>query len=823
MPQGQDGCTVRTLGQRVGLTLVLMCAYFTFSNPQALGADAIASISAEPASLRLSGPLASSLILVHGRTADGRLVDLSRAAKLHSIDPRVAVVDGSGSVRSVGDGATTVTVSVASDTLNIPVTVDGAHAPRTFNFENDVVPVLSKLGCNTSGCHGKAEGQNGFKLSVFGSDPPADIAALTLESRGRRVFPAAPERSLLLLKMTGSLPHGGGVRAAVDSREYETLRAWIAAGMPPGSESDPHVVSVEVAPRERQLAVRGQQQLRVVARYSDGREVDVTRHARFQSNNEALARVDENGLVSAGETPGEVAVMAAYMGSMDVFRALVPRTEALARTDWPENNVVDTLVYHKLRALNIAPSEPASDADFLRRVYIDVIGTLPTPDEARRFLSDTRPDRRARLVDELLKRPEYADYWALKWCDLLRVDRAVLGHKRAYGFYRWVRESLAANVPYDQFARAVLTAEGPLDESGPAGFYKVASKPGDAASSLSQVFLGVRIACAECHHHPYDQWSQTDYYGMQAFFTPVSVRPTADGDATFASGDPETKHPRTGKVVPAHPLATETPKQSPSGDRRIVLAEWMTSPENPWFARNLANRLWAHFFGRGLVDPVDDVRATNPPSNPELLDALARHLIDHKYDVPSLIRLITSSRVYQLSSTPNPTNSRDEQNASRALFKRIDAEVLYDMVCQTTGVDEKFQGVPAGSRAVQLWDSKVPHEFLRMFGRPVRVSACECERAVEPSVGQVLHLLNAPELHAKVSHEAGAVSRLERQLRDDRALVDELYLTFFSRFPLDEERENALQYLGSHASERRRAAEDLAWALMNTVEFLFNH
>jgi hypothetical protein len=528
--------------------------------------------------------------------------------------------------------------------------------------------------------------------------------------------------------------------------------------------------------------------------------------------------------VSAGEVPGDVAVMAGYMNAVDVFRALVPRSEPIE--PYPaiaENNFIDALVFRKLRQLNILPSEPADDADFLRRVFLDVIGTLPTADEARRFLGDNRPDRRARLVDELLQRPEFADYWSLKWADLLRVDRQALGHKHAYAYYRWIHDSFAANKPLDQFVRELLTAEGPLQESGPASFYKVVAKPGDTASTLSQVFLGVRLACAECHHHPFDRWSQTDYCGMQAFFAPVSVRGAAGAEMLQAGGDSVAKHPRTGETIPAHALDAEAPKSAPPGDARRALAEWMTAADNPWFARNLANRAWAHFLGRGLVEPVDDLRATNPPSNPELLDALARHLVESKFDFRQLVRTITASRVYQLSSRPNPTNERDEQNSSRALFKRVDAEVLLDMVSQTTGVAEKFQGSPSGTRAIQLWDSKVPHYFLKLFGRPVRVSACECERNHEPSIAQVLHVLNAPEVQAKLSHEGGTVARLVREKTDDPALVEELYLTFYSRFPGEKEKAAALEYLRRDPQKRRQAAEDLAWSMLNTLEFVFNH
>jgi hypothetical protein len=802
----------------LGLLAVSACL------PAPLHADeAVTAIAVSPAVVRLTGPDAEYSLLVDGTTVAGRRIDLTRAACFRSLSPGVAAVSSAGVVRGVGDGTAEVVVEVAGRQSRIRVQVEGSHRPRRYHFENDIIPLFSRFGCNASGCHGKAEGQNGFKLSVFGSDPAADYSALVKESRGRRVLPTAPEQSLLLTKPSGAVAHGGGVRLARGSREYETLRGWIAAGVPVGDPSAPGVVAVRVEPAERVLAMKGEQQLRVVARYADGREMDVTARARFQSNNEGLAAVSAGGLVTAGQVPGEAAVMASYMGAVDIFRALVPRPQAVAAyPTLPENNFIDTLVFRKLKKLNIVPSGPADDATFLRRVYLDVIGTLPTPAEARRFLADRRPDRRARLVEELLERPEFADYWALKWADLLRVDRQALGHKQAYAYYRWIRDSFARNKPLDQFAREILTAEGPLAENGPASFYKVVGKPGEEASTLSQVFLGVRIACAECHHHPFDRWSQDDYYGMQAFFAPVALRPSGRGEAVMAVGDVPTRHPRTGANVAAHALGTAPPALTP-GDRRPALAAWLTSPENPWFARNLANRAWAHFLGRGLVEPVDDVRATNPPSNPELLDALAAELVKAKFDFRRLVRTITASRVYQLSTRPNETNATDEQNYSRALFRRLDAEVLLDMVSQTTGVPERFSGVPAGTRAIQLWDSKVPHYFLKLFGRPVRASACECERGHEPSVAQVLHLLNAPALQAKLSHERGTVARLVRQQTDDGALVEELYLTFFSRLPDDGERREALAFLRERTGRRREAAEDLAWGLMNTLEFLFNH
>ncbi|MGE3803492.1 MAG: DUF1549 domain-containing protein [Gemmataceae bacterium] len=794
-----------------------------------LGADlraeeALQEVIVHPATIRLDGPGSRFSLLVDGKTATGRLIDLTASATYRSLDPGVAEVDRRGIVYARGDGRATIVVEARQRKREVTIEVRGSASSRRIHFANDVVPLFSRHGCNASGCHGKADGQNGFKLSVFGFDPAADHAALVLESRGRRLFPAAPAFSLLLRKAAGDLPHGGGARIRAGSDDFETIRAWIAAGASFDPDSGPQVEQVRIEPGERLLATGARQQLRVIARYVDGREVDVTRHARFQSNNEGLATVDENGLVSAGAVPGDVAVMASYRGEVNLFRALIPRSGVIENYQTPpSNNFIDELVFQKLRKLNVQPSGPAEDAAYLRRVYLDVIGTLPTAEEARRFLADKRADKRARLVNELLERPEFADYWALKWSDLLRVDRNALGHKNAYAYYRWIRDSLKENKPLDQFAREVVTAEGPLAEVGPANFYRVANKSGDAASTLAQVFLGVRIACAECHHHPFDRWSQTDYYGMQAFFTPVSVKNTPRGMIMQAAGKPEARNPRTGEMIQAHALSALPADTLKEGDQRLALASWMTARTNPWFARNLANRVWAHFLGRGLIEPVDDIRLTNPPTNPELLDALARHLAENKFDVRQLIRAITASQTYQLSATPNATNENDEQNYSRALLRRVDAEVLLDMICQTSGVPEKFEGMPAGYRAIQLWDSKVPHDFLRLYGRPERVSACECERNRGASVAQVLHLMNSPRIQGKLSREGGQIARIVETCKNDAALIDELYLTFYSRFPTKEERAIAHDYLGKHAGKRRQAAEDLAWSMMNTLEFIFNH
>lgn len=790
----------------------------------ALPSENLVELRCDPPNVQLHEASERFHLLVRGKTASGQIVDLTRSAKYQGEAPGVFSVSAQGVIKALGDGAGFVGVTALNLTQRVSVEVTGTSRQRLFNFENDISPVLSRYGCNSSGCHGKAEGQNGFKLSVFGYDPRADYKALTMESRGRRIFLSAPEQSLMLLKMSGTMPHGGGTRIRADSAEYEIVRDWIAAGAPFGQNSDPKIAGIEITPSEGVLNSDARESMRVMATYTSGRKTDVTHLAQFQSNNEIVARVDDDGLITVGNVPGQAAIMARYMGSVAVAQILVPRSEALASyPHLPELNFIDRLVDKKLKKLNIRPSGMAEDSEFLRRVYLDVIGTLPTADEARRFLKDAGPDRRARLVNDLLARPEYADYWALRWSDLLRVDRQVLGYKDAYEYYRWIRDQFAANTPYDRMVRELITAEGPVDETPQANYYKLFTKPGEMVSTLSQVFLGVRIACAECHHHPFDRWSQTDYYGMQAFFQPVSRKKGSLGDMLFVNGKAESKNPRTGEMVRPHPLGASLQKTTSESDLRRTLAAWFTASENPWFARNLANRLVSHFFGRGLVEPVDDVRATNPSSNPELLDALARRAVEVKFDIKEMIRTLTASRTYQLSSHPNDANAQDEQNYSRALFKRLPAEVLLDAVSQTTGIGEKFAGVPAGFRAIQVWDSDVSHYFLKLFGRPVRKTPCECERNGEASIAQVLHLLNSPQIHGKLTHEQGNIAEWTRSIPDDGALTDTLYLTFYSRFPSLKERQTAEKFLSEYGGNRQQATEDLAWSMLNSLEFIFNH
>ena len=630
------------------------------------------SIAIEPDSVHLNGPDSLRGLLVHGTREDGRIVDLTRRARYLTTAPDRFIVDQKGVVKGLENGSGDIKIVFKNHTVLVPVYVENIHVPRNYHFENDIIPILSKYSCNSSGCHGKAEGQNGFKLSVFGFDPQADYHAMVKQGRGRRTFPAAANHSLLLAKAAGFTPHGGGARIIKDSREFNVLQAWIAAGVPFGDSNAPKVAKIEILPAERIMDTNESQQLRVLAHYDDGDTIDITSIAKYHSNNKGLASVDEHGIVRTADAPGQVAVMATYSGVVNTFRTLIPRKQIIQ--DFPvvaEHNFIDQLVHARLKNLNIVPSALGSDAEFMRRSYIGIIGTLPTVEEARRFLDSSDPAKRSHLIDELLKRPEYDDYWALKWADLLRVDRQALGHKRAYAYYEWIRQSFAENKSLDQFARDILTFAGNTRNAPQASFYRVVGDPNKIASTVSQVFLGIRIECAQCHHHPFDRWSQTDYYGMTAFFQQVNRKGTIRGEMMVPDGNPEARHPRTGATIYAHALGETMPDKLLSGDQRQMLADWMTGTDNPWFARNAANRLWAHLMGRGLVEPVDDFRDTNPPSNPELLDALASYLVENGYDVKELIRAIAASATYQRTSRPNETNEEDEQNYSAGLVKTI--------------------------------------------------------------------------------------------------------------------------------------------------------
>ena len=795
-------------------TLSTLLVLFAFSAP------AHAAVLVKPAAVVLDNPESSQQLLV---ASDKPGPDLTRAAKYTSANPAVATVDATGLIVPKGEGKTEIVVAHGAESVRVPVEVRGLLKPTPISFEHQILPILTKASCNSGGCHGKAEGQNGFKLSVFGFDPQADYQALVMEGRGRRLFASAPDVSLFVTKATGRVPHGGGRKVEPASIRHKRLTRWITEGAQYESAAVKPVVAIEVEPANRVLALKGNQQLQVTAIDSAGVRRCITTEAEYESNATTIAGADGRGWVQAADVPGEAAILVRYMGHVATCRVTVPQPGVtFARP--AEVNFIDKHVWDKLAVLGIAPSELADDAMFLRRVYLDTIGTLPTAEEARAFLGSKEPTKRAKLIDALLERPEYADYWAMKWSDILRVDRDAINAAGAVAVTRWLRKSFAENKPFDRMAREVLTAQGSTTAEGPAAFYKVLGTPEVMSRSISQVFLGVRIECAQCHHHPSEKWGQDDYFALAGFFSGVSRKNLPTGaEAIFATAGTDLNHPRTKKPVPTKALGAPAPTFAPGSDRRRVLADWVTAADNPFFSVAAANRVWAHYFGRGLVEPLDDIRATNPASNEPLMRDLAKHLRDSKYDMKAFTRTLLNSRVYQLSSRTTLSNAKDEQNFSHAVPRAMPAEVLLDAISQTTGAPEKFNGWPEGVRAIQVWDNRMPSYFLKIFGRPVRASVCECERSNEPSMAQALHLMNSTEITAKIAARAGIARKLADSKKTPAEIADELFLATIARFPTEAERAAVLKAFDGAADARREVVEDLLWSLLNKREFVYNH
>jgi hypothetical protein len=719
-----------------------------------------------------------------------------------------------------------------------------AHAESTatgpVHFVNDVMPILTKAGCNAGVCHAKAgNGQNGFQLSLLGFEPAEDYDSLVKQARGRRVFPASPSQSLLLLKATNKSPHVGGERLREDSESYRTLLEWIRQGTPWGDAAAPELVSIEVQPDRGTIARHGEHQIRAIAHYADGSVRDVTETSLYESNDTAMAEVDESGLVKVSDIPGKVAVMVRYQGRVSVFNASVPLGAPIESMP-PEKNFIDQWVFANLREIGVPPSSICDDATFLRRVTLDIAGRLPTIEEANRFLQDADPDKRDRVIDDLLRSPEHADYFANKWTALLKNRRDDSSDITSnFAFHAWVRDSLLANKPYDQFVRELLAATGTVIANPPVAWYKRVKEPVEQLEDVAQLFLGVRMQCAQCHHHPFERWSQDDYYGLAAFFSQIGRKPTSTRgeDMIFHKrGIAGATNIKTGRVIKPAALGDEVGGIAPDEDPRLRLATWMGSPENPFFAKALVNRYWKHFFRRGLIEPEDDIRDTNPPTNPELLAALERHFVSSGYDLKSLVREITRSNAYQLSELPNEHNIVDQQNYSRYYPRRLQAETLLDAVDDLTGSRTDFPNLPPGTRAIALPDNSYNRAspFLAVFGRPDNASVCECERTQSSSLAQSLHLMNAGDVKAKLATGGGRADSLAQSDQPDEAKVTELYLAAFARPPRPEELATATDYLRDPrldaagnpidpVAARRENLQDLIWALINTKEFLFNH
>jgi hypothetical protein len=776
---------------------------------------------------QLSGRMAAQQLVVTGKYDSGQLRDLTRDVKFTVSPEGIISLSETGYVTPIKEGEVTIhaEAGVGID-ADVRVKVTNIVQDLPINFPNQVVPVFTKYGCNGGGCHGKSGGQNGFRLSLLGFEPTEDFEYLVKEARGRRLFPAAPDRSLLLVKAVASLPHGGGARIEEGSPAYRTLYRWIEQGMPFGKETDPTVTHIEVLPVERLMGREASQQVTVVAHYTDGTSEDVTRMTQFDSNDTEMAEVSVTGLVTTARLTGSVAVMARYQGHVGVFRATVPLgvpTENLP----PAKNFIDELVFSKLKALGLPSSPVCDDATFLRRVTVDIAGRLPSQEESEAFLADTDPQKRAYLVDRLVDSADYADFFANKWSAILRNKRRQTQDRVAtFAFHDWIRQSLHENKPYDQFVRQIVASSGAVGKNPPVAWYREVKDQAAQVEDTAQLFLGLRIQCARCHHHPFEKWSQEDYYGFAAFFARVGRKKDAipnEARIYHQRGVASARNPKTNQDVKPTGLGSETLEIAPDQDPRHELADWMADPNNPFFAPALVNRYWKHFFGRGLVDPEDDMRVTNPATNPDLLQALASDFIKSEFDLKQLVRTICNSTTYQLSSEPNEWNRDDKQNFSRYYPKRLNAEVLLDSIDQVTGTQTNFGGIPVGTRAVELPDNGFNSYFLTVFGRPESSSACECERSGEANLAQSLHLLNSGEIQGKLTSGGGNAAQLAADKdRGHQAKVRQLYLLAFSREPTSEETEVANAYI-EKVGDPKRAYEDIVWALINTKEFLFNH
>ncbi|HND50914.1 MAG TPA: DUF1549 and DUF1553 domain-containing protein [Pirellulaceae bacterium] len=738
----------------------------------------------------------------------------------------------------VADGTAKLTGNIGERSVEVDAVVSGQTQPHVWSFRNHVESVLSKSGCNGGACHGARAGKNGFRLTLFSYEADADYSYLTRQANGRRIVPGDPGRSLLLTKPTGMIPHKGGVRFEPDSLEYRVLAEWIAQGTPPPRDDDPRMVELTVLPSASRQSIGAKQQLIVQARFSNGKVEDVTRWAKYTSVNTSVASAGDHGLVEVTGA-GEGFIKVWYQNSNVMASLSVPYATPLDAATFAKverRNFIDDEINRKLESLNIPPSPLCDDATFLRRAYLDAIGVLPTADEARAFLADGATDKRERLIDQLLARPEFVDYWTYKWSDLLLLSGERLRPKALQAYYDWIRGHVAANTPWDKFARELVTATGSTHENGATNYYALHQDPEDMAETVAQAFLGLSINCARCHNHPLEKWTNDQYYGFANMFSRVrskgwggDFRNGDGGRVVFSDTQGELIQPSKGRPQPPRPLDAPPLPMDATADRRVYLAEWLTSPKNPYFTRTIVNRVWANFFGTGLVEKVDDIRITNPPSNERLMAAAATHLVENRFDLKELMRAILRSAAYQRSSQSLPGNAADERFYSRYYPRRLKAEVLLDAVSIVTAMPSEFKGpdnkpYPKGTRALQLPDANVDSYFLKTFGRPERLITCECERSDEPSMTQVLHLANGGTLNGKLQTQGNRIDQLVMAGAADAAIVDELYLAALSRQPTESERKRIVELLATTpAAERRVALEDLFWSVLSSREFLFNH
>jgi Protein of unknown function (DUF1553)/Protein of unknown function (DUF1549) len=793
-----------------------------------------AVLQVQPAAVLLTGPRAMQQIVVTARYPDGDVRDVTPFCDFTVDGPAAAQVTSDGFVLPRKNGTTTLMARAGGQVAKVPVTVKNLDKPQPYSFRHDMIAAMNVGGCNMGACHGTPSGKNGFRLSLRGYDPAADYIQLTRDVLGRRTDRLDPLASLIMQKPLGRVPHEGGQRFTASSLPAQVFKGWIAEGLRDDPPNLPELKSLEVLPGGRvQRQPARWQQLAVIAHFADGSARDVTRLTVFSSSDNAVAEVTANGFVEFGQS-GEVAILCRYLEEMVSVRLSYLEPKAgFVFANPAENNYVDKYVFGKLKLLSIQPSELCTDQEFVRRVYLDLCGITPTSDETRAFLESKDTDKRSRLIDRLLERPEYADFWTLKWSDVLRSSRKTIQEKGIYVYQDWLREQLQKNTPFDRIVRDLLTAKGSTFANPPANYYRIARDPQNLAETTAQLFFGIRMQCAKCHNHPFERWTQDDYYSMAAFFARVrqKVDPAEPGtgpmhtgaaEVVFTDRSGEVVQPRTGKVMPPKFMGGSTATLPPGKDRREVLADWLTGPNNPFFAKATVNRIWYHLVGRGIVDPVDDFRDSNPSANDELLDALARDFVAHKFDVKAIMRVILNSRTYQLSAQTNDFNKEDNKYFSHAVTRLLTAEQLLDAICAATEVPEKFPGLPLGTRATQLPDGEVNHVFLKTFGQPARELACECEREGDSNLAQALQLINGPTINDKVRSPSNRLGKLLEKKLPETEVLSNLYLATLARTPGDGEVKAALEHVHK-GQDKRKAWEDVQWALLNSKEFLFRH
>ncbi|PWU13398.1 MAG: cell surface protein [Verrucomicrobia bacterium] len=804
----------------------------------------VSDLTCYPAEIHLNSAKARQAIVVEATYADGVTRDVTARVKPSLANPKIARIS-QGIITPLTNGATELRLKFAGRSLSVPLSVTNSSFLPPVSFQHDVMPVFTKAGCNAGACHGTSRGKDGFHLSLYGFDPDGDYFRLTREQIGRRINLAIPKESLIVQKGLGAVQHTGGVRFTTNSGLYKTFVTWLEAGAPKDSTNVSSLTGIEIFPKSAVLeGTNSSQRFIVRARYSDGSDRDVTPLAVFISNNDVSAKAGDDGVVT-GLQRGEAFIQARF-GEFNVGAQIIVIPKDLPY-QWPSvaaNNYIDEAVYAKLKRLRLTPSGICDETTFVRRAFLDIIGQLPKPEETEKFLADKEPKKREKLVDDLLARKEFAEFWVMKWAELLEIrsKENTVYPKAAVLYFEWLRNQMLAGAPLDRVVRDLLTATGSTLRDPAANYFQMEPDTQKLAENTAQIFMGMRIQCAQCHNHPFDRWTLNDYYGFSAFFAQVGHKQGDDPRETivFDRKDGEAKHPVTGAVMRPKFLGGDTPEIR-GQSRREVLAKWLTSKENPYFARNIANIVWGHFLGRGIIEAVDDVRISNPPSNPELLDALAAKLVDYKYDLKKLVRDICSSRTYQLDTKPNPTNATDERNFAKASIRRIRAEVLLDCISEVTETQDKFPGLPRGASAVEIPDGNSANYFLTTFGRASRTSVCSCEVKVDPNLSQALHLLNGDTIQNKIA-QGGVVKGLLKKGQKPQEIIQDLYLRCFSRAPAPDELAKLEGFLKKDkpTAEKDKPAKakpndtntktsdelvlnDLFWSLLNAKEFVFNH